>query len=119
MRKKKPPKTSKKAIISKLDIAWSKAVKEKTPYCIICGRTSYLNAHHIFSRRYMSTRWDLVNGVTLCRGCHLFYAHQKYEEFRDKIIEIIGTEEFLRLKTASNEIKKWDLDELQQLLENL
>lgn len=104
--------------MKELDKIWSKSVKKKYPCCIACGRTTSLNAHHIFSRSYMNTRWDVDNGVTLCFRCHLYGAHQKYEEFRDKIIELIGSEAFDKLKLKSKEIKKWDKEELQELLES-
>jgi hypothetical protein len=117
MRRKQPTKGSRKDLIKKLDIAWAKRIKEVSPHCGVCGKDSYLNAHHIFSRRYMSTRWDLKNGITLCRGCHLYFAHQKYEEFRDIVICRIGIEGFISLKQKSLLIKKWDKEELEELLQ--
>jgi hypothetical protein len=117
MKRKLPKKDSKRAIMKELDIAWAKRIKEQGRACAVCGRTSYLNAHHIFSRRYMNTRWDIDNGITLCRGCHLYFAHQKYEEFRDIVLGILGVEGFASLKRESNEIKKWDKEELEMLLQ--
>jgi predicted restriction endonuclease len=117
MKRKLPKKDSKRAIMKELDIAWAKKVKSLMPECAVCGRTSYLNAHHIFSRRYMSTRWNINNGISLCRGCHLYFAHQKYEEFRDIVLGILGVEGFASLKRESNEIKKWDKEELEMLLQ--
>jgi len=117
MKRKKPTKGSRKDLIKKLDIAWAKKIKEHAGACAICGKESYLNAHHIFSRRYMSTRWDLANGITLCRGCHLYFAHQKYEEFRDIVVEYMGIEGFMSLKQKSVQIKKWDKEELEMLLQ--
>lgn len=115
MRRKNTPK---KILMEKLDRAWSKFIRERDGKCMICGSTNRLSAHHIFSRRYMSTRWYTGNGLTLCYPCHMFFAHQKYEEFRDKVIEIQGAEEFETLKRYALEIKKWDKEELQLLLES-
>jgi len=53
-----------------LDNLWSKAVHERDKVCCICGKTEGLNAHHIFTRRRMKTRWDLDNGILLCVGHH-------------------------------------------------
>ncbi len=118
MRRKKPAKGSRKDLIKKLDIAWAKKIKEMAGACAICGKESFLNAHHIFSRRYMSTRWDLDNGITLCRGCHLYFAHQKYEEFRDIVVNHMGIEGFESLKQKAVQIKKWDKEELEELLQS-
>lgn len=63
------------------DTAWAKEVKARDDYtCRRCHK-SYpeghrgIHAHHIFTRSRKSTRHDLLNGVTLCMGCHL-WAHK-------------------------------------------
>jgi hypothetical protein len=62
----------------KLDKLWSEIVRSKGK-CEICGKTEYLNSHHVIGRRSLNTRWDLKNGCCLCSGCHTFKnqsAHQ-------------------------------------------
>lgn len=44
--------------------------------CRRCGRThGKLDWAHIYSRRFLSTRWLPLNSLVLCSGCH-FYLHQ-------------------------------------------
>lgn len=68
------------------DIDWAKQVKERDNFrCVYCGDNSYLNAHHIFSRNNLTTRFDLDNGITLCAKHHTFSnefsAHKTPTEF--------------------------------------
>jgi len=51
---------------------WRKTVYERDNHrCRICGSRGYLNAHHIKGyAAYKSLRYDVNNGVTLCRYCH-------------------------------------------------
>lgn len=58
---------------------WSKAVRNRDGWkCIICGHNSKCVAHHLDS--YMAfplKRYDVDNGVTLCRPHHIDF-HKKY-----------------------------------------
>lgn len=52
---------------------WRKAVFKKDNFiCQICGdRGVYFEAHHIKSfAQYPQLRFELLNGVTLCKSCH-------------------------------------------------
>lgn len=57
---------------------WRKAVFERDNYtCQIChvrsggGKAVFLNAHHIKGfARFPELRFELTNGITLCRPCH-------------------------------------------------
>lgn len=56
---------------STLDKAWSLAVKTRDKFrCRVClGEGT--DAHHICHRgQNYGLRWDLCNGITLCRTCH-------------------------------------------------
>ena len=52
---------------------WRTAVFERDNYkCTVCGTTKEIQAHHIKRwRDYKSLRYDVSNGVTLCRKHHL------------------------------------------------
>lgn len=82
-----------------LDIEWSGKVKEIAGgVCEMCGKTDRLQSHHVFTRSIKSTRWNTDNGVCLCGGHHIFFAHKKPEAFRDWIIGKRGQEWFDKLK---------------------
>jgi 5-methylcytosine-specific restriction endonuclease McrA len=62
---------------------WRKKIYERDNYtCQICndrskrGHPVILNAHHIKSfAEYPEERYDINNGMTLCRDCHLLVTH--------------------------------------------
>jgi len=50
---------------------WSKKVKKRDGVCKACISKYNLEAHHIYPKsKYPSKKYDLKNGVTLCRDCH-------------------------------------------------
>lgn len=87
---------------------WSAAVRTRDGYvCQYCGTpTKRAEAHHIFTRQHMSTKFDVDNGITLCWPCHHYRAgtgdfvyweqHQwlglaAWEALHDKTMEIVKT----------------------------
>lgn len=93
----------------KADDAWSKAVKERDGHkCAYCGKTEYLNSHHIFSRKHMGLRWDLDNGITLCSGHHnfstTFSAHKTPVEFIEWLKERNGEEWYQKLRSKAKQL---------------
>jgi len=53
------------------DILWRKAVKLGQK-CEICLSTQELHAHHMHRRGGTRYRWDIRNGVCLCKWCHAY-----------------------------------------------
>lgn len=54
-------------------VNWRTSVFERDKYtCRICGQKGgELNAHHIKPfKKYKSKRYDIANGITLCKECH-------------------------------------------------
>lgn len=53
-------------------IEWRRCVYERDGYtCQECGSKGHLEAHHIKAwSLYPALRFDVANGVTLCRACH-------------------------------------------------
>ncbi len=101
---------SKTYITKKLDIEWSKEVKELAGNkCEYCGKTEHLNSHHIFSKSNMTVRHDVDNGVCLCAGHHVFKsdfsAHKTPTEFVEWIKVYRGLEWYERLRSKATEIK--------------
>lgn len=94
------------ALIKKLDKLWALRIKERDKVCQYhkefpgnCGKV--LQAAHIFSRRNMNTRWDLQNGLLLCQGIHIFWAHTQPTRFNEWIEKRLGHVDYKHLKVRS------------------
>jgi hypothetical protein len=116
---KAKPKRSK--IIKDCDKLWSKVVRQRDGNeCVIEGcHADSCHAHHIFSRKNISVRFDISNGISLCFKHHFYFAHTEYEKFRDFVIEWMGTIEFAKLKEKANLIQSWKTDELMEIRSQL
>jgi 5-methylcytosine-specific restriction endonuclease McrA len=104
LKQTKAPKPSKKKLDTICLDLWALCTKTKQKTCRNCNSDYLLQAHHIREKsRGHATRYDLENGLTLCRSCHSI---QKFrpEQFHDMIIKIIGQKEYERLKAKSLEI---------------
>jgi hypothetical protein len=110
-----PKVRDKKAIRKELDIAWSKAIRSRG-VCEKCGKQTDLQAHHIFSRRHNGTRWELGNGVCLCKRCHLFWAHKDTVDFARWIEGKIGKEKMDLLEYKAKSVNKFSKGELEIFL---
>lgn len=44
--------------------------------CERCGKTEGLQCAHVISRSNHTLRFDLMNVLCLCSGCHINFAHQ-------------------------------------------
>ncbi len=113
-----------KGIDGKLDIAWSKLVKLRAGMkCEYCGKTNYLNSHHIYSRSKKSTRWDVLNGISLCVGHHTFSstfsAHKTPLEFIKWLENYKGTDYIDDLTIRANMTLKLHKHEKEEMLEEL
>jgi 5-methylcytosine-specific restriction endonuclease McrA len=55
---------------------WRVRVIRRDKVCVVCGSRKHRQAHHLNSARYFKEqRFDIDNGVTLCRTCHLYMFH--------------------------------------------
>lgn len=91
----KEKKVSKKKLDKELLLEWrNNAIKKYGNACEYCGKTSYLNVHHVYSRADRQLRYDLDNACVLCSGCHTlsskFSAHLTPMEFSEWIREKRG-----------------------------
>lgn len=114
----------KKGQIKKLDSLWSKAVKERAKYrCEYCGLAGYeiggnvwLNSCHIIGRRYRSTRWELLNGMCLCKVHHDAY-DQHMPQHDDICKEVIGKKRKDKLSRMKEVVaKNQDFEEIKATL---
>jgi 5-methylcytosine-specific restriction endonuclease McrA len=76
---------TKRSIVSELDVLVRKLVLARDGYkCVRCNKTGVLQASHILSKgRYSRLRFELMNVLSLCIGCHLYFWHKSpLEAFR-------------------------------------
>lgn len=110
-----------KGVWKKLDNLWTANIKNKDGNkCIYCGNTQRLNAHHIYSRKNLSTRWDLTNGVCLCYNHHNessdFSAHKTPLEFSEFLKGYLGESYLDELRARRNSTNKPDYDAIEESL---
>lgn len=91
-------KTVRQSWIIALDKLASEITYKRTNgVCEKCGRPAK-SAHHIFSRRYVATRWTPENLINLCYPCHILWFHSRVEEARDWLIKKMGEKKYNSLK---------------------
>ena len=103
--------------IKELDKLWSAIIHERYKVCQYCGSTNRLNAHHIFTKGAsgQGLRHDTKNGILLCGGHHIFYAHQRPIEFHEFLKKWMGIKEYEKLLMRSKltcknkDYKAWEL----------
>ncbi len=67
---------------------WRIAVIRRDGRCIICGSLKRREAHHIKNgQHHPRDRFDIENGVTLCRSCHVQLHTNFKNSFREKCTE--------------------------------
>jgi len=107
--------TAKKA---KADRLFSLKIRERDKGCQSCGSTDRLQCAHIFSRRYHSIRWYLLNALALCAKCHTFFTHHPAEWEQFCRHEYLGSPEtWDQLRMLALEVWDKDLDEVLRGLE--
>lgn len=117
-----PRKPSKKTLKNKLDKAWSQLVKlQAGNKCEVCGSTETLNSHHIVGRRNLRLRWEPMNGVSLCAGCHTFRTQSFHQNpvWADVWLRENRGSDLELIRTTMNEIQKWSIEDMQEKLEEL
>lgn len=121
LKPKRKPKTERQKLKDQLDKLWAILVKQRAGYkCERSEKIAYLNSHHVFSKSNLSVRWDLDNGVCLNAGWHTLQtnsAHKNPIEFINWIKGQRGVEWYKNLRIKANQIKKWTIPELRELLE--
>jgi hypothetical protein len=88
------------------DARWSASVKQRAglqcekPGCD--KKFKGLAAHHVFSRSNKKVRHYVPNGVCLCDGHHMFWAHKVPHNFRDVMTKLRGEAWWDDLRKKSN-----------------
>jgi len=64
---------------------WRMQVIRRDKKCVICGSRKHRNAHHIADgSNHKDLRFDVDNGITLCRNCHTQFHCNYKKSFRYK-----------------------------------
>ena len=96
--------------IKKNDTLTRKITQKRDSYCITCGSSYNLENGHFIPRRYLLTRWDLINNNQQCTDCNRTF-HGRPETYRIKLVELYGEAEVKRLESLSRQnIKLSDYD---------
>jgi hypothetical protein len=107
-------KSNKQKLTAECFDLWGKCIIARDRTCRSSGDDSRLSAHHIRSRTHHSTRFNLQNGICLSWKVH-FLQKANPERFQDMVIEIIGQEEYDRLKKMSLVVVKHTVSDLEQI----
>lgn len=109
--KKKKEKPVKWSDLDKLCGAiWGQIIRS-VGKCERCGRKDNLQAAHIYPRgkfKHHPIKWDLDNGLCLCYGCHIHFAHAHPVGFT-RWLESYRPMGMVYLARLAAQIKKADL----------
>ncbi len=107
--------------IATLAAYWAKCIKARDKKCVYCGNTNIaeLESHHIIERRHSIVKFNLENGITICKafkGCEAHMkAHHTYE-MKEWIKDYIGRDKYEELDRKSFQVKKFTPLEKRSLL---
>lgn len=99
---------------------WKLCVKlSQGEKCIICNNDP-IDCHHIIPKSQgASLKYDIKNGVPLCKGCHRFKIHNGDPIATEKVLEYIGEQRWNYLKTRKNEIVKMNRYNVEEIFKGL
>ena len=107
-----------KAAVRELDRLAREAVFARDRHqCMRCGKGTRLQCCHVYSRRYRALRWNLLNLMTLCAGCHLWWHHRPLDAmkwWREKVLD--RQARLLELAACTRNPKRPDLEAIRAYL---
>tara|TARA_R100000541_G_C1892260_1_gene83644 strand:+ start:1116 stop:1505 length:390 start_codon:yes stop_codon:yes gene_type:complete len=116
-------KKSRKSIVKRLDTVFSLYIRLKDAdqngyvKCISCDKIKHykeVDAGHFISRRYMSTRYDVLNVFAQCRYCNRYAEGNQW--LYSKALEKIKKGLPKKLYLKSKQTKKYSGDDLESLI---
>jgi len=122
--KRRQERTSQRLLVKKLDRVFSEFIRlrdsDPNGYakCCTCHVTKYwreMHAGHYVGRRQMNTRWEEQNVHAQCAGCNTFHEGRK-PEYTLFLVEKYGNGIVKSLVRAGNEVKKWSVSELSDMI---
>ena len=89
------------------DIQFSLAIRMYRHFtCESCGATEgKTEAAHIYGRRHKSVRWDTLNILCLCHGCHRKFTENPLD-FQSWLVETLGQGYLDILNEKRNRVQK-------------
>jgi 5-methylcytosine-specific restriction endonuclease McrA len=112
--------SDRKKTIKKLDVLFSKWIRNRDGKCMKCGRTDGgLQCAHIAGRRSLAGRWNEKNAITLCYFCHLRWSHQNPLEFTEWLKKDLPEFYEEGLKVTKTTVKNLDLEVLIEKFKSL
>jgi hypothetical protein len=102
-RKRKYPKSSRKALVAEADDVFSLFIRYRDDFtCFTCDAKGKfgMQCGHLISRTCYALRWDELNAHAQCRGCN--YSHEHHPEvFTTKYIAKHGLPAYEKLYRVS------------------
>ena len=81
---------------------WRVSVIRRDSVCQVCNSLQNREAHHMNHATYFpEQRFEVANGVTLCKGCH----GQFHSNFKSSTREKCTLEDYLNFKKLIDHIK--------------
>lgn len=111
-----PRKPTKKTLMKKADMLFSRYWREKIGKCENCFSTENLQLAHICTRGIRKLRYDRDNTQILCASCHRHF-HNKPLEFAEFVKRTKGEGIYKYLIKASNQLKPIDANYYQTIIE--
>ena len=97
---------------------WSRAVKVRDNFkCVHCGARDTLESHHIFKVRHAMLKYNLDNGITLCKVCH--DKIDRSYDMKQWLINWVGADRYDELDRLHYQNKKWTEVEKREIKEVL
>ena len=111
-------KITRKGLIKKLDKLFSKYIRLRDKYCVLCGSPDNPNCGHLFSRRHYSTRWDEENCFQQCYPCNFKHNHQPYR-YHKWYIEKFGKDKMDELHSKHLQSTRLLVSDLEEIYEKI
>ena len=100
-----------------LDKEFSLLIRSKG-YCEKCGIEDNLQCCHIIPRTNKTLRWDILNAISMCMRCHIWWSHKNPLDFTDWFKrKFPGRYDYLM--ENRNKIVKRTEEDYNEILENI
>jgi hypothetical protein len=102
--------------VRKLDTVFSKYIRARDGYCVVCGTSNQLQCGHLLSRIAYSTRWDEVNASAQCASCNIKHENNP-APYMLWFVKRFGEKKLEELNLQYNTPKKFSNNDLENMIE--